>query len=585
MNKKPRKQKIKTSLTSFDSTKLEKIRVLFHESILRSILKILTMESDVFRTLKSVKNINRLFTNIDIELYKRERTSKELEAYIWCIRYISEQWLDGVININIIISMARSHEDYDNLRDQLINSCIDDPNIISAREAQGVFDLVSEALQIGYFNAFREEYEEIVKGLDTEDPSDFKQLVNRMFEISQHIMNIKHNTNLVASTLAFNTSDVDSIRESLKLTISSLSGESNIFKMGIKRLNTLLSPGFMNGRVYVFLGLPGSGKSLILLKAALDIRKYNTDFQTKTPGMKPCVLYITMENTFTETIERTWNMSFDESITNVTEEEALERLSQELGIDYVSEDSEEKHSKEIKDLEDLLNKKDDHMNIEIVMQYFSYRSISTDDIFTRIQDLRDENMEVCALVFDYIKRIRPAQAVVDNVKMELNRVINELKAIGVIFDIPVITAHQMNRAAATTVDHATRQGKGDVTKLVGRDSVGDAWEVIETADWAAILNIEYKPGTDDKYMIISVVKRRRIDSNESDFAQFTYLAHPFAKRNGLRLIDDYHLDKVLSLRSLVSDIDVVGKEKVNAVNRDVKLPTSEFVDLEKYDEI
>ena len=582
MSKKSKPNQKNVKLTGIDSIDLNKIKVLFKESILKSILKILTMEHFGYRTLKSVKNINTLFNNIDMTDYKK---SVELESYIWCIRYISAQWLDGVVDINIILEMAKSHEEYDNIKEDIITACIEDAdNIIPEPEAKGVLKLVSEALQFGYFNAFREEYEKIVKEMETDNPRNFKALADKMFEISQHVMDIKHTTSFVADKHSFSTADIDSVRESLKITISSLSGVSNIFKTGIKRLNTLLSPGFMNGRVYVFLGLPASGKSLILLKSALDIRKYNTDYQQKTPSMKPCVLYITMENTFIETIERVWNMSFDESITNVTEEEALEKLSQELGIEYVTNDD-KVESSSLGGLEDLLNKKDEHMNIEIVMKYYSYREIGTDYIYTIIQDLRDENMEVCALVFDYIKRIKPATPVADNVKMELNRVINELKAISVIFDIPVITAHQMNRSAAAIVDHATRQSQGDVTKMVGREHVGDAWEIIETADWSAVLNIEYKPGTDDKYMIINVVKRRRIDNNEADFAQYTYLAHPFSKKNGLRLIDDYHLDKVLSLRSLVTDIDSVDKEKVNAVSRGVTLPKSEFIDLEEYDEI
>ena len=103
-------------------------------------------------------------------------------------------------------------------------------------------------------------------------------------------------------------------------------------------------------------------------------------------------------------------------------------------------------------------------------------------------------------------------------------------------------------------------------------------EVVETADWAAMVNTEYKPGTDEKYLVLNVVKRRRIDSNESEFAKYTYLAHPFAKNNGLRLVDDVKLDKVLSLQSLITDIDIVGKEKANAVNRLQVMPRSEFID-------
>ena len=105
-------------------------------------------------------------------------------------------------------------------------------------------------------------------------------------------------------------------------------------------------------------------------------------------------------------------------------------------------------------------------------------------------------------------------------------------------------------------------------------------EIIETADWAAMINTEFKPGTDEKFLVVNVVKRRRIDSNESEFAKYTYLAHPFARNNGLRLIDDVKLDKVLSLQSLVSDIDIVGKEKTNAVPRLIAMKKSEFVEMD-----
>lgn len=101
-------------------------------------------------------------------------------------------------------------------------------------------------------------------------------------------------------------------------------------------------------------------------------------------------------------------------------------------------------------------------------------------------------------------------------------------------------------------------------------------EIVETVDWGAFINIEYKPGTDEKYLVISVVKRRRIDSSEAEFAKYTYIAHPFARENQFRLLDDMNQEKILSLKSLVSDIDLIGKEKTNAVSRLKNLETSEF---------
>lgn len=566
-------------LTKVQDVKIDKIGVFFKKSILKSIVKILTMEHGGFRTFKSVKNINRLFTNIDMGKYQN---NQELQSYIWCINYISKQWLEGVIDPDVIAEMAKRQPEFDNVKGDIITTCANDPNIISAPEAKAIFDLVGEALQYGYVASLKDEYINLLDDISLDSPGAFKELVNRLFLISQSLIDIKHNTNMVANKVTFNTADPDSMKEAISQTINSLKTSNNIFKTGIRRLNTLLSPGYMNGRLYVFMGLPAGGKSLILLKSALDIRKYNPDYKPKTPGMRPCVLYITMENSFTETIERVWNMSFDDSIVNYSEEEAYEKICKELGITRIlNEDVEAYNTDTGEKLEAQLidENLEGKTNIDIVMKYFSYREISTDDIFTIIQDLRDENMEVCALVFDYIKRIQPSVPVPDNVKLELNRIINELKALAVIGDIPVITAHQMNRTAAATVDAAARQGKGDVTKLAGRENVGDAWEVVETGDWVAIVNIEYKPGTDEKYIVINVVKRRRIDIADSEFAKYTYLAHPFAKNNGLRLIDDVPLDKVLSLQSLATDINLVGKEKENAVPRLKSYQQSDFDEI------
>lgn len=338
----------------------------------------------------------------------------------------------------------------------------------------------------------------------------------------------------------------------------------------------------MNGRLYVYAGAPGSGKSVILQKTAIDIRKYNPNFQTKTPGMKPCVLYVVMENTFTETIERLWNMEFDDSITNYTEEEALDKICNVLGINRVLKEDVVVRDEAGNSLEAQLVKEseDENLNIEIVMKYFSYREISTDDLCTIIHDLREENLECCALVFDYIKRIRPANSQADNVKLELNRIVNELKAIAVIYDIPVITAHQLNRAAASIIDNAKRQGKAGGIQETGREHIGDAWEVVETADWLGLCDIEYKPGTNDRYFEVAVVKRRRIDASDGELAKYTYLAHPFSKTNGLKLIDDINLGKILSLQSLNSDISMIGKEKTNAVPRLKIMEKAEFVDLD-----
>ena len=148
-----------------------------------------------------------------------------------------------------------------------------------------------------------------------------------------------------------------------------------------------------------------------------------------------------------------------------------------------------------------------------------------------------------------------------------------MKALAVINDIPVITAHQVNRSGVAAMDQGVRLGKVDITKLSGREHVGDAYEIVETADWMAIINTEIQPGTNHRFLCINAVKRRRIDQAESEFKEYTYIAHPF-RQNSLQVIPDMRTGKVMSVGSLQTGLDVETKTK-NAVQREV-IPVSEF---------
>lgn len=470
--------KKKNELTKTKDVTLNKIGIFFKRSTLKSVLKILVSEDSTFRTFKSVKNINRLFTNLDISKYK---TNAELLSYIWCICFISKQWLSGINDIELIIAGAKQQPDYDSIKGDIITSCQNDPTFITAVEAKALFDIIAQALQYGFIFSLRDEYINLLEEINLDEPGAYKKVVDRLFAISQSLIDIKHSTNMVTNKIEFNSSDIDSIKSAVGNTITSLSVGGGILKCGIRRLNTLLSPGFMPGKLYTFLGLPSAGKSLLLLKMALDIRKYNPEYQPRTKGKKPCVLYITMENTFTETIERVWNMNFDDPITNYSQDDAMEKLCNELGISRVLNEKAIVYDTPTEEptLESLMESANMELqphnsNIELIIQYYPYRSINTDDLYTIISDLNDENLEVCALVFDYIKRIEPSVPIPDNTRLELDRIVNELKSLSAVLAIPVITAHQMNRAAASIVDNATKSGKADTAKLVGREHVGDS---------------------------------------------------------------------------------------------------------------
>ena len=136
--------KNKNQLTKIGDIKLDKINVFFKKSILKNIMKMLTMEHAGYRSFKTVKNINNLFNNLDMSKY---RSNVELESYVWCIKYISKKWLDGYVTPDLIFEIAKRDPEFDNIKEEIINNSINDSNIITAPEAKGITDLVGEALQ------------------------------------------------------------------------------------------------------------------------------------------------------------------------------------------------------------------------------------------------------------------------------------------------------------------------------------------------------------------------------------------------------------------------------------------------------
>jgi replicative DNA helicase len=289
--------------------------------------------------------------------------------------------------------------------------------------------------------------------IDESDVKTYKQLSEDLYQIANSIINIKRRSNSLGADQTFSLQE-EVFETVLFDSMEKLNNRNRIFITGIRHLNTFLAPGYMSKRLYTYLAFPGGGKSQILLKTALDIRKYNAGVQCKNPENRPAVLMITMENSIEETVERIFNIvASDDDIRNYSPKQVKKMLIKQGGLTLT-----------------------DKSNIDIIIKYYPNRSIDTNDLYGIIQDLEDEGVEVIALILDYLKRIRPAEKG-ENEKAELKNITNELKDLAIYWDIPVITAQQLNRTASAIVDAAIQAKKSDVTKLVGRDGVAGAWEI------------------------------------------------------------------------------------------------------------
>jgi replicative DNA helicase len=176
-----------------------------------------------------------------------------------------------------------------------------------------------------------------------------------------------------------------------------------------------------------------------------------------------------------------------------------------------------------------------------VILYYGYRTKSTEDIDSIISSLNNDDQHVVALFFDYLKRIRSARddAMVKNSeKLELGAIINEFKAIAATHQIPVVTGHQLNRQAAAAIDALVAKGGFDKTSTVlGASTTANSWDIQETADFVAILNIE-NDGS-QRMLMIKAVKQRDKKTDATDSSRMvSAIRHPFISSNSFALQTD-----------------------------------------------
>lgn len=530
----------------------QKIPIKFDISMLNMFIGYIFKKS-VQITRKSLMNMRKLFGIIDSSIYEN---SDEMFARVEFIRKALEAKLvKGFENDEIIINYCKSDVN-DKYNEEIIKN-IPIYTKINYEEIKYVNKSIEDRLQYYYLYNYKDALYETIERLDSGDYKSFYEINNKLAGICTDLINKIRKTKSIDSVEQFSLSD-ENFESNVMDIVTKLQNPSRIITTGIQKLNQILSPGFISGRLYMFMGLPGGWKSGMLLKVLRDTKKYNGNIPVKKPGKKPCALLITMENDVAETIERLFNMTISsDNIRNYTPKQVV-KMIKENGSLSINNDNE----------------------MDLVIRYHANRSIDTSDLYTIIDDLEDEGKEVVILILDYIKRIKPAERAKDE-KEELKNITNELKTLALEYDIPVVSAHQLNRSGAAVVDSAMQANKEDLARFLGRSNVGSAWEVIENCDYVCIINVEKKRETGQYYLTFKRVKMRYKDIYETN----GYFNHPFMNENRMVLIDDVGMDKSLSEDSLVSDFDGVQllntKGKRNATTREKIDEGMELFDFSK----
>lgn len=278
---------------------------------------------------------------------------------------------------------------------------------------------------------------------------------------------------------------------------------------GMQGFNQLIGGGFENSRVYLLLGITGVGKSMTLINIAYQLKKYNKGYKCKDPTKRPCIVYLTFENTILETIQRLFQICTGEDFAKQTSpQEAINKLRGE-GELYLTDES----------------------PIDIIIKFRPNRSEDTSYLYTLVEDLEDEGYETIALIQDHAKRIRSAGQNQD-IRLELGDVINEFKTFAMLKDISVITNSHLNREGARVIDEKAGKSKADLTRLLGKSNIGESLLMLDNVDFAAIINTEYD-NENHKYMVFKQIKTRIKTFRD-------YICQPFDTENDIKLVEDFY---------------------------------------------
>lgn len=510
---------------------INKLDIIIDLTTLNSMCKFVVSDS-LYVKRYDLTQLKRMLDLIDLE--KIARTDLDSRERLMFIKYGLEAKLEKKLNgRDIVISYITQKFDHD------IN--IDLSDTLGRNDIEWINDFVSEILK----------FEFIYRDMPT-----LRELCNQFYNAD-----IGHRGNIISSF----ENHIDMMKNEFRNmraqdaaeSIFSLQGEVyenqitdtfNKVKSPSRRLYTgmqgfnLITCGFESGRVYMLFGTTGVGKSVTLLNIMFQIKKYNKFYKPKDPTKRPCVVMLTMENSVTETVTRLFDLVTNDGIPMNNYNSAQEVLDR------------------IKATGELIV--NDESPIDLVIKYKPNHSCTTDYLYTLYDELEDEGYEPICFIQDHVKRIRA----VDNdkdLRLELGNIVNEFKVFATLKDIPVISDSHLNREAARIIDNGANKSKSDITRMLGKENVGESLVMLDNLDMGIIINKEYDRDN-NTWLAFNVIKSRiKIDRD--------YIVHPFVQGSTIRLVEDVGTapafrDTLRSMGNLVSPYGNFMQSNMGPIN-------------------
>ena len=311
-------------------------------------------------------------------------------------------------------------------------------------------------------------------------------------------------------------------------TYEAIRNPSSSLQTGWVALNSALGPrgGFINKNLYIYHANTNSFKSALLLHIARMIKQYNAPKlmeEFKLTGKIPTILFIEAENDLDEDNERLYKMVAKKDIaSNTGRAELTDSWKHTFDMDK------------------------ENNPIDIAMLHVDARSLSVDDIDTNIDMLEEEGYHVIACLVDYIGLIKPREEDMGKEnRIQLKNIADDMLSLAKNRNIPVITAHQLNRSGGAILTNTKMQGGSNAVMQMSSEFVGESYGIEQAASWSMFIDVETHDGK--RYL---TCKRGKARGDRSGSSKFGLEYFVLEIKNGLIIEDDIYLPRPLYFEAI-----------------------------------
>ena len=462
-----------------------------------------------------VLTVQRLFKSIDPIVYQN---NEQLEIRHRMILIATEIILDRKIT-NPVIFEETLYSYFENNEDEmaLVQGAIDradaalNPEYFSDNDLESFLAYIEDRYTYSCLYEAVDEYEHMINAIRNENVANVPQLAIQAREMSQRVIKNLRDTGDARKDRQndFTLNKKEEFKKSIRRAIDRARSPASLVYSGMKLHNKQLGGAYQAGRVYLYIGPSGGGKSMLHLNQMRWFLTCNPNMVSYNPRLIPCALYVTLENDIDETHERNFSINVPKSV---------------------------RGNKTLKDFEEdqVCDMYEDQGLFDgpstFHIKYRRHRSITTADLEVMMDELEDDGYECRLLLLDYTKRIRPVHEVKD-IRLDLGEVINDLSSIAKARRIPVITSAQMNGEGMKALEEAQDM---DAVKKLTVGVVGESKLMIENVDYAFLFYNAYSASLKKTFWTCKKIKGRAKDTYREPF-----ILHPYLDDEITRFDEDF----------------------------------------------